>query len=367
MKIFFFTHNIREDNGAGILSRRIIEGLRDTLFCKVIAFTSVSAGAPYEHTPAAHNFFAMIRRFRHVRAAVRESDAVHTFDVFPYGVLVAFAALGMDKKLVITAMGSGSILPLYRPYQAFLARWAYRRADRIIAISSFTRDEILEKIPDLKITVINPGVDSEEFTTEKAKPLPREIMGLRPYILSVGALRWRKGYKYSIPAFEKISTEFPQMRYVIIGKKYSEKYVGRLEAIVRELGLEGRVVIVPDASREAVRHWYRGAELFLLLSQNIHHDVEGFGMVFLEAAASGLPVIGSKDCGIREAMREGVNGLLVDGRNSDECAAALRQILRDEKRKKTMGDASRAFAREMTWDRQIARYAALYREIISPA
>ncbi|MEK9195205.1 MAG: glycosyltransferase family 4 protein, partial [Patescibacteria group bacterium] len=105
-------------------------------------------------------------------------------------------------------------------------------------------------------------------------------------------------------------------------------------------------------------------ELFCLFSQNVNHDVEGFGLVFLEAAAAGLPVVGAKNCGVDDAVQEGKNGLLVDTRDPKDFAHAIVTILRDPQKKKQMALASVAYARTCTWERRIGEYIDIYRRMI---
>lgn len=366
MMITFLTHNIGEDNGGGVLSRRVIEGLAGALSCAATAFTSVSSdGVLYEQPLRGSGMFGAARSFLRIRAAVRKSDAVHAFDVFPYGFIAALAAWGTGTPLVVTAMGSGSVLPLYRPFIAYIARFAYRRAARITAISAFTRTEILKKMPELEIAVINPGVDAEEFTDHQSSR--HHDHPDTPYILSVGRLRWRKGYHFSIRAFGAFAARFPDMKYVIAGTRADDAYYQRLVNLIAELGLEERVIIKEDVARPALIELYKNAELFCLFSQNVGHDVEGFGIVFLEAAAAGLPVVGAKNCGVDDAVEDGKNGILVTGRSPDDFAAAIVRILSDEEMKRDMSAESRAFAARMTWARHIPRYAALYRAMLEQA
>lgn len=370
MKIYFLTHNLRQDNGGGVFAKRLIEGVRDALGAEVVALTALPAGESYERPILEPKKSGVIARFFAVRAIVRDCDIVHALDAFPYGAFAAAASLGMRKKIIITAIGSGSILPLYQWRWTLLARWAYWRADQITAISAFTRGEILKKMPRLVIGVINPGVDAEDFAY--ATPSARDgaehsaMKKFTPYILSVGQLRWRKGYHLSIRAFARVAAAFPDLHYVIVGKRQKDDYYHRVRALITELRLGERVHIVGDAdTREELARWYRGAEMFCLFSQNVGHDVEGFGQVFLEAAAAGLAVVGSKNCGAEDAVRDGANGILVGTRSPDDFADALLVILNNPAKKKAMAEASLAFAAEMSWDKQIKKYVALYRDIIS--
>jgi glycosyltransferase involved in cell wall biosynthesis len=366
MNIVFLAHNLRQDNGGGVFARRLVEGLRDVLSAHVLALTTVPSGQPYERAILSPGRVALAARILEVRRLMRDCDVVHALDAIPYGIMAVAAGVGLGKKTVITAIGSGSILPFYRRGSYFLARYAYARADRITAISAFTRAEILKKMPGLDIGVINPGVDVADFSggAPAAPAMLSRIRQYSPYILSVGQLRWRKGYHFSIRSFASIARDFPDLRYVIVGKRQNDVYYARLRRVIAESGMDGRVHIVEDADTRAdLAAWYRGAELFCLFSQNVNHDVEGFGQVFLEAAAAGLPVVGSGDCGVDDAVRDGENGLLVAGRDPDDFARAIREILRDPARQKSMSAASSAFAAAMSWERQIGRYADLYRTL----
>lgn len=363
MKICFLTHNLRQDNGVGVFSRRLIEGLRESLGAEVIALTVVAGREPYERTILHPNKLRLLLRLPEIRRTLRECDVIHALDVFPYGFIAALASFGLGKKVVITAIGSGSILPLYQFQYVRLVRWVYRRTDRATAISAFTRDQILYKIPGISITVINPGVDADFFTS--ADGAHYDVSRFKSYILGVGQLRWRKGYHFSIRAFAKTRERFPELNYVIVGKRFKDDYYERLQKLINELGLRDRVFILEDVqTREELADVYKGAELFCLFSQNINHDVEGFGLVFLEAAAAGLPIVGSKNCGIDDAVRDGENGILVPTRSPDDFADAIIKILSNGQLKKAMGERSLAFARRMSWEHQIEKYIACYRELI---
>lgn len=364
MTICFLTHNLKQDNGTGILSLRIIKGVEKLLGVKVIALTTQGSGFSWERPILYPKKWKLISSFFRIRKILKNCDIIHAIDAYPYGVLAVFCALGFKKKIIITAVGSGSIILLYRWYTSWLLRYCYHSAHLVIAISEFTKKKIIQKITGLTVYVINPGVDFEEFIRASEKPLSREIKQHQPYILSVGALRWRKGYKLSLQAFANVNSKFPGLRYLIIGKKYTEKYLRQLQKIIKNLELEGKVIIIESlASRDLLCQFYRGAELFCLMSQNLKHDIEGFGLVFLEAAASKLPVVGTKDSGIEDAVRDGKNGFLVSSRNPQAFADAIIKILGDPQLKKRMSEHSLVLAKESQWDKRMYEYVLLYRDL----
>lgn len=361
MKIVFLAHNIRNDNGGGVLAGRIIEGLRRELSAKITILTTEFSGLPFEKPFQLRSGIFFIFDIFSLRRELKQADGIHVFDIYPYGIAVALAGLGLRKKLVITAIGSGSIIPLYRFFLRPVVRCALRRADAVIAISRFTRDEILKKIPNLSVSVIAPGI---EPINHESIAIPEHFQKLKPYILSVGALRWRKGYERSIRAFAQIAGDFSALTYVIIGKKYSDAEYEKLTALIDELCLRNRVRIISNVeSREELWGAYRGAELFCLISQNSDHNVEGFGMVFVEAAAMGLPVIGSRGCGVEDATDLDKNAILVGERNVHECAEALRTLLSDATTKTAFAEHSLQFAKNFYWDTKIAAYKDVYKNL----
>lgn len=359
MKICYVTHNVGHDNGGGVLSSRLIEGVKENIACEVVAVTSVATGKVYEIpllTPGMWYSWTILRK---LRAIFRTSDVIHVFDGYPYGIITFLASFGLRKKIIITFVGSGSIIKLYSFPFLFILKYVYRTADVLTAISSFTAKEVQKMVSGLKVKIITPGVDFGLFG--KTSPLPTELESISPYILSVGSLRWRKGYKYSISGFAKIAGEFPLLKYVIVGKKYTDKEYIKLQRLISELGLDGRVVILSTIDDpEVMRSLYAHAELFCLLSQNVGHDVEGFGIVFLEAAASGVPVIGSSDCGVEDAVQNGKNGYLVRADDVDGFADAVRSILRDSAKKNEMGNLGKEWAGKNGWDGKIKEYCEIY-------
>ncbi|PIR70036.1 MAG: hypothetical protein COU46_03690 [Candidatus Niyogibacteria bacterium CG10_big_fil_rev_8_21_14_0_10_42_19] len=361
MKICFLAHNLKENNGGGVLSLRLVEGIKNKLRCEAVCLTSENSGKSFEKPILYNNKLRLFYNFFRIRKIIKGCDIVHALDIYPYAMIGAIASLGLKKKFIITAVGSGALVYLYRPFYSRLIERVYRRADKVIAISNYTKREILNKIPDIKIEVINPGTD----LSDKAQSSPREdYKDLKPYILSVGALRARKGYYNSIQYFSKISKVFPNLKYVIVGKSYNDKYSQKLKDLISANGLDGKILIFDNINtREELYSFYKNAELFCLLSKKIGYDVEGFGIVFLEAASFGLPVIGSKNCGAEDAISDGANGYLVDFNNKDNFADAVVKILKDKELKKKMSESSLVFVKNFSWDKKITEYIRIYREL----
>ena len=328
MKVCFLNHDLSDKTGAG-------------RFCLSLVAAIKEIHPNVEYRVITHEW---VKRIISLRRIFKHYDVVHALDGWPYGFVAVLATRGLGIRVVITAIGTGAVKPLYQPIKKHLLTWAYRRADAVTAISNNTKREILKVVPGLDIKVINHGVDFQKFQNTKSK-----LQMSKPYILSVGAWKPRKGYKYSIAAFELVEDKFPDLKYVIVGNAPEEvknKY--------------NRIRFLNDLSEEELVSLYRNAELFVLLPVDDNHDIEGFGLVFLEAAAAGLAVIGTRESGAEDAVLDGQNGFLVPPRSSEQAAEAITKILSDGELKNRFSEKSREFAKNMSWAKAAGQYLAIY-------
>lgn len=357
LKICFVTHNVNLHNGGGVLARNIISRLKIALPANVRVLTTEKSDFPDESVLFSRHWFLSPLKIFAIFKTVRSADFVHAFDVFPYGFIAVLFSLSSKARVIITANGTGAIRYLHLPLICPLAKFAYRRADKIIAISQFTKNEILKRVPGLAISVINPGIDLGIFASLPAEKFLTGTKKFQPYILSVGSIRFRKGYRRSISAFKKVLEVFPDLHYVIIGKKYTDKEYERLKKLIDELGLKEKVFFVESVETdEELAAFYHGAKLFCLMSFNLGHDIEGFGIVFTEAAAASLPVVGSKNCGVEDSVEDGKNGFLVVEDDVDGFAEAVIGILKDKELYKKMSTHSKNFANQFSWSKKIDEY-----------
>ena len=292
-----------------------------------------------------------------VRKYFKNCDIIHAIDGYPYGIIAALANIGLNKKLVITVQGTYAVAPLYSFSKVVLVKWAYRKADKIIAISQYTKKEILKKINVQTIKVINHGIYFNKLYKE---PIESE----EKFILSVGALKYRKGYHISIPAFAMAKKEIPDLKYKIISGYKDEAYFRELKNLVAQYGVERDIEFLSDLSDELRNELYSKAKLFILTSVNENHHFEGFGLVFLEAAAAGLPVIGTLDNGIEDAVKNNFNGILVPQNDIKAVAGALLKILNNEQLRKELSLNSFSWARDHDWSKVCAEYIKVYQNLI---
>lgn|GEM_PF-493722 len=294
MRIAYLNHDTSSLTGAGRFYQSFSSAIKKLL-------PNVQIEALTTENIIYANKFKLIFALPVIRRILSRCDVIHALDGWPYGVIAAWANKTLKKPLIITAIGTGAVKPLYSWWRRPILKWAYRRAFRVIAVSNNTKREILKFLPDLKIEVVNHGVDYERFNNENTKIYEStKIKSLKPYILSVGALKKRKGYEHAIKAFAQIAKIFPDLKYLILGQG-SEKT--NLQLLITNYQLQNRVVFLNKLSEEEMIALYRNAELFMLLPQDDNKDIEGFGLVFLEAAAAGLPVVATKETSAEDAVR----------------------------------------------------------------
>lgn len=218
---------------------------------------------------------------------------------------------------------------------------ALRAADRVITVSSFTRDRLIDDfdVAPERIALVSPGVDLERFTPgEKGEP----------YILGVGRLIERKGFDRLIEAFAGIAADFPDYRLKIVGEGPEGD---RLRTLAARLDIAGRLDLPGAVDDATLTELYRRCALFAMPNRTLADgDTEGFGLIFLEANACGKPVIGGRAGGAVDAIVDGESGLLVDGDNSDAIASALRRLLGDPHCHARLSAGALAHARTHGWE-----------------
>jgi phosphatidyl-myo-inositol dimannoside synthase len=236
-----------------------------------------------------------------------------------------------------------------------------RSASLVIANSQFT-GEAARRLGARaeQIAVIPPGVDPDRF-----RPGPRQtallerhrIADSSPIVLSLGRLVARKGFDLVMRALPQVLTSFPETVYLVAGDGPDRH---RLETFAAALGVKSQVRFTGALADEELPAYYNCADLFAMPSRYIESegDVEGFGMVFLEAGCSGVPVVGGKSGGIQDAVVDGITGYLVDPESPQECAAKIIALLSDPELGKRMGAAARRRALDQfQWPQITARYA----------
>ena len=253
-------------------------------------------------------------------------------------------------------------------------RWTARGlladASVFVAISEWTGAYTRRLLAELglaalgdRVRIVPLGTDPQRFRPGLDTDVVRRRYGLDggPWILTVARLDWHKGFDTVIRALPAIRAAHPGAHYAVAGTGSARPY---LEQLVRERRLEETVRFlgpVPESDLPAV---YNAADLFVLASRRHDLLVEGFGIAVAEASACGLAVVGGREAGLPDAVREGETGVLVDPYDPAAVAAAVIRLLSDAALRRRLGDGGRrAVETYFNWDRVVRDLAAIDAEL----
>ena len=277
------------------------------------------------------------------------------------GALQARALSGSRIPVFTAAHGRELILrplarmpPLQRGYD-LLRRAALRRSEVVFPVSRYTGGLLRDLAVDpARVEVVPNGVDPAQYYPADARAL-RTQLGLldKTVLLTVGRLVERKGIDTVLSALPGLVQAFPNLAYVIVGEGPDRP---RLERLIADSGVASHVHLVGRAPAGTMRDYYNLCDVFVMPARSDQHDVEGFGLVFLEASACGKPVVGARTGGVTDAVRDGETGLLVAPNSPQALGEALHGLLCDPARRAVMGAAGRRHVLdEASWEHAAQR------------
>ena len=287
-------------------------------------------------------------------ALTHRFDAIHAFRALPEG-LVAWAVARLTFRSVVIYAHGEELTTWGRGGKYRAMRFALCHADRVIANSEHTRDTLIATGVDaVRIAIIYPGVDVSVFRPGLDVSGLRDSLGIRPdekLVFSVGRLSRRKGFDQMVRAVAQLHAEGIPLRYVIAGIGVDADY---LDGLIAEHNAQGIVHRIGAVSEADLPRWMNTCDVFAMPNRDINGDNEGFGMVFIEAAACGKPSLAGRAGGTGAAVVEKHTGIRVDGESVDEITAALVQLL--GKTGLMMGqNGFRRIAESFTWERVAAK------------
>ena len=284
-------------------------------------------------------------------------DAIHAGRVLPEGWVAVL--LGRILRLPVVIYAHGEEITTWRrsPRRLKAMTFAYRSAHRVVANSEFTRDRLLELgVKPERISLINPGVDLDRFHPDYKFSDLREELGMAPsqkLVFSVGRLSRRKGFDQVIRSVPLLLKKGLDVHYAICGIGEDRDY---LLSLVAEYGIKERVHLLGHVPPEDLPRWYCAADLFAMPNREIDGDTEGFGMVFVEAAACGTTAVAGEAGGTGAAVLHEQTGLRVNGQEVGSVASAMAKILDDDHLRQRLAEAAMERAhRELGWE-QVSRF-----------
>lgn len=311
--------------------------MRKSLLYKLLPLLFVAAG--------------MVAAWRLARR--RRYDVIHVHWPLPLAALGWAAARAARAPTVTLFYGVELrwVASGLRALRWFL-RWAIRRSTEVVAISSYTANEV-RKLVDCQVTVIPYTF---ELSAARAEVQRTAHPGFE--ILTVGRLVERKGVIHLVEALAALPAQL-SARLIVIGEGPESP---RIRARAEALGVADRVELRGRQPDDALRAAYASADVFVLPAiVDARGDTEGLGVVLLEAMNFGVPVIASASGGIVDIVKHDETGLLVPPADAAALAAALGRIAADRALAGRLGDAGRQFVRSaFTWDAIVSRWQAVY-------
>lgn len=308
------------------------------------------------------NIFSIFKYFFIFLKNLLNTNFVHLMTDFPTYLIFSPLFFYKFKPYFITAHGTFIPTALkHRIYKNFIKKILIK-ADKIFCVSNFTQQQIINKTKLNNTFVINNGIDFKHFNSFSEKEI---IKDKNKIILSVGALKNRKGYDISLKAVVKIKNIFPNFKYYIVGDQSDQKYFNYLKHIVKENNLSENVIFLQNISDQELINLYSQADVFILTPKVIKDTkFEGFGLVYLEAGACGLPVIGSLGCGAEDAIKNDFTGFLVPQNDILATTQALIKILENSILAEKMGQNGKKWAQKFDWEVVAEKYQTEYKKII---
>ena len=305
-----------------------------------------------------------------VDARMRRLIAEHDIDTVWFGAAAPLALLAERARLAgarrVLASTHGhevgwSMLPV--------ARSVLRRigdgTDVVTFVSRYTRSRFASAFgPEASLEYLPPGVDTDRFRPDpagRAELRDRYRLGGRPTVVCVSRLVPRKGQDVLIKALPSIRRRADGAALVIVG---GGPYLETLRTLAQDCGVADHVTFTGGVPGDELPAHHALADLFAMpcRTRGGGMDVEGLGIVFLEASATGVPVIAGESGGAPEAVQHNKTGLVVDGRSVHKVADAVTELLTDRDRAAAMGAAGRQWVTsQWRWDTLAARLADLLR------
>ena len=349
-KLLIITKTLSTNDGQGRYSLDMIRLLKNNYQLVVFCFQEPENREVDVIYRQLGNLFFSWQFFKEIRTA----DLIHCFSDYPYCLILLLCFY--RKPIFVTAHGTYSVLPLDKPIGRFLLKLVYKKVRKIFCVSSFTQKEILTRIRLDNTTIINNGVDYDKFQISCRKQDKEKI------ILSVGALKPRKGYHISIPAVARVKDNYPNIKYYIIGGNPEKHYLD----MIKNYNLENNVKFFCGVSDEDLIGLYYECDIFLLTSvTKDNNDFEGFGLVYLEAGACGKPVIGAFGSGAEDAIVNEETGILIPQNDIQATAETILKLLNNPDFARRLGENGKKRAQQMNWGSVIKKYIEVYENSLS--
>lgn len=289
-------------------------------------------------------------------------DVIHCGNIRPVGYGVRWANRQLGVPYLVYVNGGDLLRERRKSERSSMKRMSARsilgNASGIVATSKWVADLSADVMAEVgvmhppRVAALDLGTDPVHFNPSRDTGALRRRwnVGDGPLLITVARLVPHKGQDMGIRALASLSRDFPQLRYIMVGEGHDEQ---RLRGLARELGVADKVAFVGPMRDDELPEAYATSTVYLGASRvDKEINVEGFGISFLEAGASGIPSVAGDSGGVRSAVRDGETGIVVPPTDADAIADAIRALLVNPEKRHQMGRAARrAVETHYNWDR----------------
>ena len=301
---------------------------------------------------------------RKVLKLIKEHDIeeVHCGRVIPEGVIARALKLLAGARYNCFVHGEDVETAATSREHSLIVKNVCKNASMLICNSENTAN-IVRKLgfdSGSKCEVLHPGVDTSRFEVAAPDTSFRQKMGWsgKRVLLTVGRLQRRKGQDFLIKSMPALLNEFPDLFYAVVGR--GECY-DELISLVDQHKLHDNVCVYPDMDDEALIKCYQQCDIFILPNRTIDNDIEGFGMVLVEAQVCGKPVIAGDSGGTRETMNIGKTGHIIDCSSTENLLNGLSPILRNPEIVDGEVNIADYAKNRFNWDQHVAKAKRLFK------
>jgi len=279
-------------------------------------------------------------------------DHILVGQILPLGISAWLIRKFTGVRYSVVLHGMDFTFALKSKRKKKIAHLILKNAQKIICGNSYVAKLVEEFFGDKsRILIVNPGIDgSAQFTKHNLQLKERFNLENKFILLGVGRLVKRKGFDMVLEALPEVLKQIPNLAYVIVG---NGEEINNLKFKIKNLKLENNVIVITDVNNAEKNSWLEACDLFIMPSRNIAGDFEGFGIVYLEANLAGKPVIAGDSGGIRDAVVDGVNGLLVKPEDKRQISQAIVRLIENPELKRELGEKGRERAlKDFNWKNQ---------------
>jgi len=285
-------------------------------------------------------------------------DYVLVGQILPLGTVACFWSYFQPLKYAVFLHGMDLAYALKIGRKKWLAKIILNRAHKIIAANSYVADRVKEIDPFLesKLVIVNPGIESGAPAADQNEILEikkRYNLEGKIVLFTLGRLVRRKGIDWTIKAL----TEIPEplinkLTYFIAGTGPREEFLKKLVP----LRFAKKIIFLGEITDEEKWAWFNLCDIFVMPSRDIQGDFEGFGIVYLEANLFGKPVIAGSSGGVKDAVRDGYNGLVVNSESVEEIKKGIIKLAVDPGLRQQLGEQGKSRAvKEFNWEKQVEK------------